>query len=60
MNYLGVHLAPDLGKESWQELERQRERERQIRERSIALRAERPSRFATLTARLRPGLRLAR
>jgi hypothetical protein len=65
MNYLGVHLTPDLLAESWRELERQRERERRIREARVARRAERPSRFVTLTARLsavrkpKPCLQLA-
>lgn len=53
MNYLGVHLTPDLVAESWRELERERERERRIRQARAARRAERPSRIASLTARLR-------
>jgi hypothetical protein len=57
MNVLGVHLAPDLLEESRRELERQRRREQQIREARAALRAGRPSRFATLTARLRRPVR---
>jgi hypothetical protein len=50
MNYLGVHLAPELLEESWRELERQRDRERRIKEARVAQRAARPSRFATFTA----------
>jgi hypothetical protein len=57
MNVLGVHLSPELLEESRHELERQRQRERQIREARAALRAGRPSRFAILTARLRRPVR---
>ena len=58
MNYLGVHLTPDLVAESWPEIERERDRERRIREARTAQRAERPSRLASLTARLRGTLGL--
>jgi hypothetical protein len=55
MNMIPTHfgLTPDLLEESRRELDRQLERERQIREVRAARRAARPSRFATLTARLR-------
>ena len=53
MNVLGVHLYPELLEESRRELERQRERERLVAEARRARRAVRPSRIATLTARLR-------
>ena len=53
MNYLGVHIYPDLLEESWRELERERLRDREIKERRAALRAGRPSGFVTLMARLR-------
>jgi hypothetical protein len=56
MNYLGIHLAPNLLEENWRQLEREREQQRIIRERRNARRAERPSRFATFAARLRPTL----
>ncbi len=56
MNYLGVFPLPNLLEESWRELERERERQRQIQERRVARRAERPSRLATLAARLRRAL----
>jgi len=58
MNFLGVRLiTPDLLEESWRELEREREQQRRIQEARDARRAERPSRFATLTAQLRRALR---
>jgi hypothetical protein len=61
MNYLGIHLAPNLLEESWRELERERELQRTIRARRAARREEqragRPSRFATFAARLRHPLR---
>jgi len=57
MNYLGVHMAPDLVEESWRELARQREVERTIRERRnaqrAARRAARIARFATFAVRVR-------
>jgi hypothetical protein len=56
MNLLGVYLYPDLLDESVRELERQRQRERQIKEARAVRRAERPSRFAALTTRLRRPL----
>jgi len=63
MNYLGVHIAPDLVEESWRELERQRELGRAIRERRnaqrAARRAARISRFAAHATRLRRVGRLA-
>jgi hypothetical protein len=52
MNLVGIRLYPNLLEESWCELERERERERRIREARAARRAERPSRFATLMSRL--------
>ena len=55
MDYLPVYPAPALLEESWRELERE-ERQRQIQEARAARRAERPSRFATLTARVRHAL----
>ena len=58
MNFLGVRLiTPDLLEESWRELERERQQQRKIQEARDARRAKRPSRFATLTARLRHALR---
>ena len=57
MNYLDIALFPDLLEESRRELERERERKRQFREALAARRVERPSRFATLTARLRHPLK---
>jgi hypothetical protein len=57
MNFPGVRLiTPDLLEESWRELERERAQRRRIQEARDARRAERPSRFATLTARLRHAL----
>ena len=56
MDYLPVYPAPALLEESWRELERERQRQRQIQEARAARRAERPSRFATLTARVRRAL----
>ena len=55
MNYLEIALFPDLLEESRRELER--ERERKHRSGTRARRVERPSHFATLTARLRHALR---
>ena len=57
MNYFDIALFPDLLEESRRELERERERKRQIREALAARGVERPSRFATLTARLRHTLK---
>ena len=57
MTFLGVRLiAPDLLEESWRELERERRLQRKIQEARDARRAERPSLFVTLTARLRHAL----
>ncbi len=57
MNYPGVDLThPDLLEEGWRELERECERRRQVQEARAARRAERPSRFTTLTARVRHAL----
>lgn len=56
MNFLGVHVYPNLLEQSWRELERERRRERRITELRAAHRAARPSRVATLTARLRHTL----
>ena len=57
MNHLDIALFPDLLQESRRELERELDRKRQIREaRAARLVVDRPSRFATLTARLRPSL----
>ena len=56
MNFLGVHLTPNLLEENRRELERERRQRRQIQERRDALRTERPSRFATVTTRLRQAL----
>ena len=57
MNYLGVYLTPNLLEEGRRELERQRELQRQIEEARAARRADRPSRFAALAARLRQAPR---
>lgn len=59
MNYLGVHIVPDLLEEHWRELERKRELARAIRERRTAHRAARPSPFAAIAARLRGVLQPA-
>jgi hypothetical protein len=56
VNHLDIALLPDLLEESRRERERQRERDREIREALVAQRAEQPSRFATLTTRLRHAL----
>jgi hypothetical protein len=56
VNHLDIFLFPDLLEESRRELERERERDRQIREALARRRVEQPSRFATLTARLRQPL----
>jgi hypothetical protein len=56
VNHLDIALFPDLVEESLRELDRERERRRQIREALSARRVDRPSRFATLTARLRRAL----
>jgi hypothetical protein len=56
VNHLDITLVPNLLEESRRELERERERKRQIRE-LAARRVERPSRFASLTARLRDALK---
>ena len=55
MDYIGVFPPQPPGGEL-RELERERERQRQIREARAARRAERPSRFATLAARVRHAL----
>ena len=57
MNYLDISLFPDLVEESRRELDRERERKRQIRETLAARRVERHSRLAALTARLRGALK---
>ncbi len=57
MNHLDIALFPNLLEESRRELERERERKRQIREALAARRVEQPSRFATMTARLRHAFR---
>ena len=61
MNFLGVHMVPNLLEESWRELERERELQQTIRARRAARRTEqragRPSRFAAFAARLRHPLR---
>jgi len=54
MNHLDIFLAPNLLEESRRELERERRRQSQIREARAERRAEQPSRFAMLIARLRP------
>lgn len=59
MNYLGVHMVPNLLEESWRELERERELQRKLREARAARRAERPSRFAAVAVRLRRALQPA-
>jgi hypothetical protein len=41
MNLVGIRLYPNLLEESWCELERERERERRIKEARTARRAER-------------------
>jgi hypothetical protein len=56
VNHLDIALFPDLLEESRRELERERERNRKIREALAARRVERHSRFAALTARLRHAL----
>jgi hypothetical protein len=56
VNHLDITLLPNLLEESRRELERERERKRQIRELAVR-RVERPSRFAALTARLRDALK---
>lgn len=56
MNHLDIALLPALLEESRRELERQRDRDRKIREALAAQRVARPARFATLTARLRHAL----
>ena len=53
MNHLEFALFPDLLDESRRELDRELERKRQIREARAARLVDRPSRLATLTARLR-------
>jgi len=53
MNYLDIGWSPDLLEESRQELERELERKRRVREALAARQVERPSRFAALAARLR-------
>ena len=57
MNHLDIFLAPTLLEESRRELERERRRQWQIREARAEQRAARPSRFAMLTARLRPTVK---
>jgi hypothetical protein len=60
MNYLGVHIAPDLVEESLRELARQRELEWSIRRRRnemrAARRAARIARFAAFVVRVRQVL----
>jgi hypothetical protein len=56
MNFLAVYRFPDLLEESWQELERECQQQRRIKEARDARRAMRPSRFATLTARVSHAL----
>ena len=56
MNYLGVFPLPDLLEENWRELERERQQQRQIQEARAARRAARPSRVATLAAKVRHAL----
>lgn len=57
MNFIGVHLYPNLLEESRRELERERQRDRQIQEARAARRAEQPSLVATLRTRLRRSTR---
>jgi hypothetical protein len=57
VNYLDISQSPDLLEESRRELERELERKRQIRDAHAARLVDRPSRFSTLTARLRLPLR---
>jgi hypothetical protein len=63
MNFLGVHLVPELLEESWRGLEREHELQRAIRERRreqrATQRAARPSRSAVFVARLRRVVRPA-
>lgn len=56
MNYLDIALFPNLLEESRRELERERERKRQIWEALSAQPVDRASRSVTLTARLRHAL----
>jgi DNA-binding protein H-NS len=58
MNVIGMNMYPhiELLEENRRELERERQLRQQIREARAARRAERPSRFAALTARLRRPL----
>ena len=53
MNFVYGQVSPDLLEESRREVEREHERWRQIREARAVRRAERRSRFAALTTRLR-------
>jgi hypothetical protein len=53
MHFADIHLSPELLEESRRELERERALQRRIKEARAARRAARPSRFASLTARLR-------
>ena len=57
MDVLGVRLYPDLLEESWRELERERRRDREIKEARAARRAAQPSRLVALTARIRNSRR---
>jgi hypothetical protein len=57
VTYLDIHLLPNLLEEGNRELERELERKRQIRAALAERRAERPPRFAALTARLGAGRR---
>ena len=57
MNHLDMRLTPDLLPESRRQRDRELERRSQIREVLAARRAERPSRFAALTTRMRRGRR---
>jgi hypothetical protein len=56
MNLLGIHLYPNLLEESWRELERERQLQWKIKEARAASRTARPSRFASLAARVRRTL----
>jgi hypothetical protein len=53
MNFVDVHLTPELLEESRRELERERERRRRIQEARAARRPERPSRFEILKTLIR-------
>jgi hypothetical protein len=53
VSYFDINPLPALLEESRRELERERERKRQIREALAARHVERPSRLSIVTARLR-------